>query len=363
MCKAGAGQESTSGEADTPGYPLTDEPVIQKDHRKTTRLYMPRNNTKINQSSMDLLQSWRGNCDVQLLIYNSNPKDPNISEIAKVTDYVVAYSCKGHSTHMEEVEQNKKLILRADELTKDKTDVTRICKQVMNEACKKRMISKQESMVLLGDLDLTLCTETIENVSISRSKRLRKTEERETNTSHVTKYTNRSALYENMNMAEYYNITNNTDPNAKLMIPNFVGVNGSAVFPVTENYARHVLIAYRPWREYPANLEWKAEFEQFINSPTCPLAAQLPYRRVMLRHIEKMTHYQPKNATPDHSKNPIDPEDEEFMTLCGLKTSDDVDHDTAVLQSIDRGLDYKWDFPAMVSLFMITTIRSHPRFL
>lgn len=312
---------------------------------------MPRNNTKITQSSMDLLQSWRGNCDVQLLIYNSNPKDPNISEIAKVTDYVVAYSCKGHSTHMEEVEQNKKLILRSDELTKDKTDVTRVCKQVMNEACKKRMISKQESMVLLGDLDLTLCTETIENVSISRSKRLQKTEEKGTNKSFVANYTNRSVIYENLNMADYYNVVKNTDPNEKTRIPNFVGVNGSPVYPVTDSYARHVLIAYRPWREYPAKLDWKAEFENFINSPSCPMAAQLPYRRVMLRHIEKMTYYQPKNASPDHSNNPIDQEDQDLMTLCGLKTSDDIEYDTAVLKNIDRGLDYKWDFPAMVSDF------------
>ncbi len=60
---------------------------------------------------MSLLQSWRGNCDIQLIVYNCDPKYPNISEIARVTDYVVAYACKGNSTVKEELEQNRRLIM------------------------------------------------------------------------------------------------------------------------------------------------------------------------------------------------------------------------------------------------------------
>lgn len=58
-----------------------------------------------------MLQSWRGNCDIQLLVYNCDPMFPDIGEIAKVTDYVVAYACKGNSTLKEEREQNKHLVL------------------------------------------------------------------------------------------------------------------------------------------------------------------------------------------------------------------------------------------------------------
>ena len=70
---------------------------------------MPRNHPRVNQTSSLMLQSWRGNCDVQLLIYDSNPKTPDISEIARVTDYVVAYSCKGNATLKEEIQQNIKI--------------------------------------------------------------------------------------------------------------------------------------------------------------------------------------------------------------------------------------------------------------
>ena len=100
------------GKCDTPGFPLNKAPEVKVDHRRSQQLYMPRNHRRLNQTSTDLLQSWRGNCDVQILVYNCDPKKPDISEIAKVTDYVVAYSCKGNATLKEEREQTKKMTLR-----------------------------------------------------------------------------------------------------------------------------------------------------------------------------------------------------------------------------------------------------------
>lgn len=82
------------------------------DHRRSQKLYMPRNDERINQTSTDLLQSWRGNCDVQILVYNCDPKKPDISEISKVTDYVVAYSCKGNCSLKEEREMTKAMALQ-----------------------------------------------------------------------------------------------------------------------------------------------------------------------------------------------------------------------------------------------------------
>ena len=69
------------------------------------KLRLPRNHTRINQVSTDMLQSWRANCDVQILIYDSHPERPNIDEIARVTDYVVGYNCKGAKSAKEEKDQ------------------------------------------------------------------------------------------------------------------------------------------------------------------------------------------------------------------------------------------------------------------
>ena len=150
-CKCGCGTEVTKGQCDTPGFPLTDHPEIKIDHRRTQRLYMPRNHQRINQTSRYLLQSWRANCDVQLLVYNSSPSNPDLSEIARVTDYVVGYQCKGNHSWTEEREQMKKLVLAAEDVGMGKRDIQRVAKQVMNKTATKRMISKQEAMVLLAD--------------------------------------------------------------------------------------------------------------------------------------------------------------------------------------------------------------------
>jgi len=45
------------------------------------------------------LQSWRANCDVSILIYDSDPSFPDVNEITNVTDDVVSYACKGNGTY------------------------------------------------------------------------------------------------------------------------------------------------------------------------------------------------------------------------------------------------------------------------
>ena len=62
-----------------------------------------------------------------------------------------------------------------DDVVGDDTDLKRVTRKIMNKAVTLLLISKQEATVLLADLDLTFCSETIEAVSISQSRRLSKT--------------------------------------------------------------------------------------------------------------------------------------------------------------------------------------------
>ena len=73
---------------------------------------MPRNHLRVNQTSTDMLRSWRANCDIQILLYDSDPKEPSVTDIARVTDYVVAYATKGNLTTKEETEQDKAMIMK-----------------------------------------------------------------------------------------------------------------------------------------------------------------------------------------------------------------------------------------------------------
>ena len=88
---------------------------IVKDIRGFRRLELPRNNNRLSQSSTFLVQSWRANCDIQILLYETDPLHPDPSEIAKATDYIVAYACKGVETLHQERNQMISLIMAANE--------------------------------------------------------------------------------------------------------------------------------------------------------------------------------------------------------------------------------------------------------
>jgi len=111
-CRAGCGYETKEGACDTPGYDLHENNQIRRDDKGTCRLMLQRNNPRMIQTSMKVLQSWRSNCDVQLIIYESDPKNPDLTELAKVTDYVVSYACKGNCTHDAEKQALLDVIIR-----------------------------------------------------------------------------------------------------------------------------------------------------------------------------------------------------------------------------------------------------------
>jgi hypothetical protein len=111
-CRAGAGDELTKDQCNTPGFQLRDEPSIVMDERQFLRLEMPRNHLRLVQTPLHVLRSWRGNCDVKILLYSSTCGEVDPEEIANVTDYVVAYACKGSETIAVEREILKDFILK-----------------------------------------------------------------------------------------------------------------------------------------------------------------------------------------------------------------------------------------------------------
>jgi len=111
-CRAGCGYEQTEGKCDTEGFPVRKDDIIKRDDKGTKRLLLKRNNNRMIQTSLTTLQSWRSNCDIQLILYDSDPKNPDLHELAKVTDYVVSYACKGNCTHEAEKQAMLDIILR-----------------------------------------------------------------------------------------------------------------------------------------------------------------------------------------------------------------------------------------------------------
>ena len=73
----------------------------------------------------------------------------------------------------------------------------------MNKSTTKRLISKPEAVCILGNLDMTKCTETITNVSISNSSQLRKADS-DLRDNIVGKYRKRRKDEEDLSLYEFF---------------------------------------------------------------------------------------------------------------------------------------------------------------
>ena len=104
--------EEHAGKSDTKVKDLHKEAKIVKDHKGVEHFFMPCYYSKrINQHSRSLLQAWRANADVQLLIYRSDPNLPDVREIESVCRYVVAYAGKRYKISRQEVNMIQDVIL------------------------------------------------------------------------------------------------------------------------------------------------------------------------------------------------------------------------------------------------------------
>lgn len=112
-CRAGFGTEATPNTGDTPGKDLITEARIEKDKRGIEHLQLPRTQSRFNmQHSVPLLQAWRANADIQLIIYRSDPDTPDVGEIEAVSRYCVAYAGKRYQSTRQEINAIQDVIFR-----------------------------------------------------------------------------------------------------------------------------------------------------------------------------------------------------------------------------------------------------------
>jgi hypothetical protein len=341
VCRCGAGREKTAGSGDTPGFPLTDHPAVVHGHQRCQQLKMPRNHGRMNQTSKSLLQCWRGNCDIQIIIYESDPDDIDLGEISKVTDYVVAYSCKAGVTYREELDQNKQIVMGMQETTGDLTELKSLCRHITNKSSSSRLISKPEASVLLGGLDLIACSDYIESVSISNNTKLTSVGQQNDKKNFLLAYQHRPAVFEDYSLHDYYIIHRQNVMGKKPAIPYYVGVKGYPTYPVTEGYARHVLIVYKPWRQYPNQASWLDEFNAFVNSSRCPKSATLSYNRVMRRYYDGTQFLEP-TASASTCDSKMTDDDAMVLLLAGLGLGDGEKYNDLDMDQIKRGIDFNW---------------------
>lgn len=259
FCRVGCGIEKTKFQGDTDGFPLEEEDTVFLD-RKTSIKHLKLKRTtsrRMTQCSKYLLQSWRANCDVQLLIYESHPNKPNLEEIRKVTDYVVSYTTKVNQSIPEERKVVKEIIENTENQTEnEETDLMLICRRVLNSFHNKRLISRAEAMVEIAGLPLIICSETIEPVNISSMTRI--TKDKEHSTSFINTYKERKTHFDK-SLIEYFHIRKRQKsksgdkviiphPVGRITYPKFVKITNNKLIPHYQ-YMKSILILHKPWKK------------------------------------------------------------------------------------------------------------------
>jgi hypothetical protein len=170
FCREGGGDEETPGMADTPGFDQNEEDMIVHDAgRNISFLKLKRNERRMKLTSKSMLQSWRANVDMQMIIYRVPPHKIGLDEIRAVASYVVSYATKGSQSFLDEKKMLADLIQSQEEIMPgyDKLEVARVVQKCLNAFHGRRVISKPEVCVELAGLDLVLCSETFETVRTS----------------------------------------------------------------------------------------------------------------------------------------------------------------------------------------------------
>lgn len=354
FCRCGAGKEKNFGKCDTPGFFETAIPAVVRDHRGFDRVDLKRNNNFVVQASSFLCQGWRGNCDIQYLLYLSDTEDIDASEICRVTNYIVSYSCKGNETEVEQKSALKDIISAAQEEYGDERDVKKIARRVLNECSKSRVISKQEASCHLLGLDLYSCSEKVENVSLSGEHNLGT--DSQAKSSLLVLYAIRHIELKQMNFYDFcdYSLNKPADmnkKNRKLKIPMFTGGRCEAVYPATPAYARAVLLLYHPWSgkfsidsSTPTLLQ---RFNNFIKDRRrCPKVVSVAYRRARLMSYKKDPTTSTADIAYDTAAAGADEETRALVELVGTIFTGDDNPDEG-LSNLNYGKDHNWTEPCV----------------
>jgi hypothetical protein len=215
----------------------------------------------------------------------------------------------------------------------------------MNKAAGNRTISKQECMVLAAGLNLVECTDMIETVSLSGAYKIGK--KSAAMSTIVAQYANRDldGPEGTMSLDEFFR--NRKRFKTKTIIPHYVGGRSQPIYPVTEGYARSVLIIHKPWHGTdPRDDDEKsyiAEFEAFITSTKCPKTVSITYERVKNRYLEKTTNIESVAEPIVLRQVPQDdPETRELLDIVASFQEGCSPHDDMSSYQYERGLNFDW---------------------
>src|SRR5688500_12675509 len=129
----------------------------------------------------------------------------------------------------------KALILGSQNVSGTTNDVKRIARKLLNRTTTDKVISKQECMCYWTKLDLVLCSESFETVSISGEYRL--CTDGKSKSTFLPKYAKSDTTrWNDMSLHQYIHMTKNSllsrlSSSQKYIIPHYVGARSVPTYP------------------------------------------------------------------------------------------------------------------------------------
>ena len=257
----------------------------------------------MKQTSTLMLQSWRANCDVAILVYDTDPVNLSPTDVAKVSNYIVSYCTKGNVSFQQERDTIAAIVenTKSDYAGMETSEVIKMTRQILNSFMGTRIISKAEASVEMLGLDLYWCTETIRHVRLSKTQRLTSSTNSSKDT--IAQYSRRGAHHSKLSLKQYVQMLGKKKGQNSCLQPSDsdysrlrkinkkcrdevihpIGMNCNAVYPVTGTYARAMLLMNKPWSPQNQLLcernfsKATSEFYSFLYSENCPISVQYTF--------------------------------------------------------------------------------------
>lgn len=201
-------------------------------------------------------------------------------------------------------------------------------------------------MVEICNLPLVLCTEMTETINLSGSYKLRSSSHGDV----VSRYRKVAPSNPTLSLHEFVKseIAKKKNKSDKAIVPHYVGANGQPQYPPTKEYAMATLLVHKPWAcstpPHRTDQQMIDEFNEFVQSPSCPVEVIAEYSRVKERYKSR----RPLEATASEEcyDNEAQPDmDDETRDILEIVTNIARSTDPFLNvneHSFDKGLSYPW---------------------
>ena len=226
-----------------------------------------------------------------------------------------------------------------------------IVRKVLNSIPSMRIVYRQESVMEIAKLPLTTCSEQLIPVHAIGYYRIDKPMKRD---SLMSLYSKRNESENDLNFTQFFykTIASKQGGKSKTTIMHISGLNSRPVYPVTFDYARSILIFYKPWRKVNRTMFYNKaqaidEFNEFLMSPKCPITVKQAYVRAKFRYESGRTYIDDHRKQEEYMNHMDDDAIEDVELKRYIKFSNSFHRPTKNYEildgyKVDNGCNFDW---------------------